>query len=261
MPANVMLDRSSWGSRRVVVVVAHPDDETIGMGGRLESIPDVTLIHVTDGAPRTRSDWRSYAHTRRSELLAAARIAGIAKERCLELCLPDQEASMHLVELTCHLSRLFAQLEPDLIFTHPYEGGHPDHDATAFAVHHAVQLGPERAPHLIEFASYHRSPSSESIEVGCFLPGRSVQPLRVFLNEHEIEVKRRMMSCFATQSEALAPFRDDLECFRPAPRYDFTHPAHRGALYYDSFKWGATGAEWRRLARHAEKCLGPVGVL
>jgi hypothetical protein len=37
--------------RRVVVVVAHPDDEAIGAGAVLRGFPDVTIVQVTDGAP------------------------------------------------------------------------------------------------------------------------------------------------------------------------------------------------------------------
>src|SRR5262249_14674740 len=123
--------------RRIAVVAAHPDDETIGLGGQLASMQDVFLLHVTDGAPRWPGRWKVYKEARRAELLAAGAIAGIEGDRCLEIGIPDQEAARHLVELSCHLSRLFAELRPSVVFTHPYEGGHPDHDACAFAVHHS----------------------------------------------------------------------------------------------------------------------------
>jgi len=96
----------NWENVRVAIVAAHPDDETIGAGAQLAEMREVTLIHVTDGAPRSRPDWREYARTRRAELLSALAIAAIPPERCLEIGLPDQQASMRLVELTCHLSRL-----------------------------------------------------------------------------------------------------------------------------------------------------------
>ena len=41
---------------RTAVVVAHPDDETIAMGGRIARYRDARFIHVTDGAPANGAD-------------------------------------------------------------------------------------------------------------------------------------------------------------------------------------------------------------
>ena len=41
---------------RVMIVVAHPDDETIGMGAQLNRFDDALLVQVTDGAPRDGRD-------------------------------------------------------------------------------------------------------------------------------------------------------------------------------------------------------------
>src|SRR6185437_14900327 len=60
----------------VAVVVAHPDDETLGLGSRLARLRDFKLIHLTDGAPRDMRDAQregffdrdAYARTRAREL-------------------------------------------------------------------------------------------------------------------------------------------------------------------------------------------------
>jgi LmbE family N-acetylglucosaminyl deacetylase len=50
----------------------------------------------------------------------------------------DQTASLNLAALTLRLRDLLLECDPQTIVTHPDEGGRPDHDSTAFAVHTAV---------------------------------------------------------------------------------------------------------------------------
>ncbi len=145
---------------------------------------------------------------------------------------------------------MFAQLRPDIIFTHPYEGGHPDHDAAAFAVHHA-----EHSAELWEFASYHRSPLSSDIETGCFLDSPGTE--RIELTAEQRQKKQRMLDCFATQRETLRWFRVEDECIRRAPSYNFNEPPHTGRLFYESYDWGVQASEWLRLARRAERMMAP----
>src|SRR5262249_52218869 len=170
-----------------------------------------------------------------------------------QIGIADQEASRHLVQLTCHLKGLFDQLSPQVILTHAYEGGHPDHDATAFAVHHAMFPA-----ELLEFSSYHRHPLNASIETACFLGSPQIEVQRFVLNDAQRTFKRRMLDCFASQRETLKWFRIDEECIRRAPAYNFTNPAHRGRLFYESFDWGVNSLEWLRLARRADRIIGHV---
>ena len=44
------------GGADMMLVVAHPDDETIGFGGHLRRLRRLTIVHVTDGAPRDLRD-------------------------------------------------------------------------------------------------------------------------------------------------------------------------------------------------------------
>ena len=72
--------------RPVMIVLAHPDDETIGMGAQLCRFRNALLVQITDGAPRAGLDAaahgfagiREYAFARRIELYAALDAAAVA---------------------------------------------------------------------------------------------------------------------------------------------------------------------------------------
>ncbi len=249
---------------RIAVVVAHPDDEVIGLGSRLPFLRDAFLIHVTDGSPRNLSDAHAagfirgedYARARRGELLAALQLARIPPRRALRLGFVDQETSLNLDSLTRALAGLLRELSPDVVLTHAYEGGHPDHDATAFAAHHACRMLPQEGdahPQLAEFALYHGC--GGSLQTNTFLAVEPDRPLTIELSEPEREFKRELFRCFVTQARVLRGFPIARENFRLAPEYDFTQAPHEGSLYYEQFDWGMTGLRWRELAALADTTL------
>jgi LmbE family N-acetylglucosaminyl deacetylase len=256
---------------RVALIAPHPDDEIIGAGWLLTSLRSPILIHVTDGSPRDLSDaWaagfesrRDYAAARRIELYDALRAGGIrvGSGGCetFALSVVDQEASFEMASLSHKLANLLNELRPQAILTCAYEGGHPDHDATSFAVHAACSMMPQ-APPTFEFTLYHvgRETGSESearMETGCFLPGQR-QGRVLELSGRAQAVKTSMLRRFRTQIHMLANFPVEHERFRPAPAYDFSEPPHPGKLYYEYFNWGIKGRRWRELAEEAAHELG-----
>lgn len=241
-----------------MVVAAHPDDETLAVGGQIRDWPDVYIVHVTNGAPHLARDHSSYADIRRGELREALKLAGIPLERAIQLGAVDQETPHSLLRLSLTLHRLLLSIHPGVVLCHPYEGGHPDHDSAAFIVQAAVNLAElSPAPLLAEYTSYHNAPPFQSTELrtGHFLPGSDGE-LEIALTAEQQDAKRRMVDCFASQQEMMAHFTLSPERFRLTPTYDFTRPPHEGFLYYDQQGWGVHSSEWRVLASKAQLEIG-----
>jgi LmbE family N-acetylglucosaminyl deacetylase len=254
---------------RVLLLVAHPDDESVGAGARLQRLCGATFLHVTDGAPRDLADARAagcrtreeYARARRAELQAALGLAGIAPRQARTLAVVDQEASLHLSDLVRAVAEWVCAVRPEVVLTHPYEGGHPDHDGVAFAASAGCQLlrqQGESLPAVIEMASYYRGRAGLTTET--FVDGGDeVRTLE--LSEAERAFKRRLFDCYRSQRRVLEAFPLRVERLRPAPDYDFTRPPHEGELWYERFNWGWTGQRWRRLVQEALQDLGEPGLL
>jgi LmbE family N-acetylglucosaminyl deacetylase len=247
-----------------LVVVAHPDDEAIGAGGLLLGLPDAVVAHVTDGAPRDERYAQSkgfqtreeYARARRREVANALSHVGITPERCRGLGYVDGEASLQLLELVSDVADLMDEVRPDMVITHPYEGGHSDHDATAFAVHLAcgiLRRDKVPAPVVFELTSYHNY--SGTRRVFNFLPFIGTEERAIRLTEAETNLKKRMYDEFVSQKQVLERFPIGIERFRPAPRYLFTKAPHEGLLDYERFCTLITGAQWRQNAGKALKTL------
>jgi len=253
---------------RTMMVMAHPDDETVGAGARLPRLRDARFVCVTDGAPRNGEDASrqaltpaEYARTRRFELQTVLVKCGIPLHQLEWLDCPDQQASLQLGVLARRLSERMAHERTEVVLTQPYEGGHPDHDATAFAVHAAVALLARRgaAPAIVEMASYHRG--ADGMRTCSFLPPSGEGVVQVALSPEEQRFKADLIAAFVTQSETLKVFPLAAECFRPAPRYDFRAPPHPGTLHYERYAWGMEGRRFRELASEAMLELGLEGTL
>lgn len=245
-----------------VIVAAHPDDEAVGLGAHLADITDLAaILHVTDGAPRAGDDirnagcetWQQYAALRRREFENALAVSGASSHFNVSLRCPDQQASFRIAQLATTLAGLFERLRPAVVFTHPYEGGHPDHDATAAAVRAARRLLDDRFT-VVEFASYH----ARGAEMECerFLENHGAAVIDRPLTGEQRERKRAVFRCYCSQQHVLNRFPLQHEPVRAAPEYDFTRPPHEGALLYERCDWGITGAEWCRLAAQAFRELG-----
>jgi LmbE family N-acetylglucosaminyl deacetylase len=244
-PARSPVDATGWR-----VVLAHPDDESLSLGAQLHRLRGAHLILVTDGAPRDGADARrlgfpgpeAYAEARAAELAAALRAGDATALDVLALDIPDQQAAERLVEITSRLARDLVGAE--VVFTHAYEGGHPDHDATAFAVHEAVRLLPAaRRPDIVEMPFYRLGPQGEFV-VQDFDRVPGIVPIQLALGEAEAIRKQAMLAAHHSQRDVLALFTEPIERFRSAPPHDFGVLPNGGRLWYQDRGWGWTGERW-----------------
>jgi LmbE family N-acetylglucosaminyl deacetylase len=250
--------------QRIMIVVAHPDDETVGMGAQLYKLHNALLLQVTDGAPRDGRDAAGhgyasiadYAFARRVELDAALEAGRAGGVRTEFIGIPDQEACFSFVRLTKSILGRLRQDAPEVIFVQPYEGGHPDHDAVAFVVRAAARLiasDGRSPPAIIEMTAYHAD--GPRLATGTFLP-TECSITTIELTSGDRLRKRRMIDCFISQHDLLTAFATEVERFREAPDYDFLQPPHPGELHYERLGWGITGEIWRRYAGAALEALG-----
>lgn len=237
----------------VALVVAHPDDETLWVGAALPRFDNLLLIHLTDGAPRDMADARMLGFETR-EAYAAARAAELDRALSLLGARPKRLAYGHVdKEASDDLEGLAARLACDLagvaaVLTHPYEGGHPDHDAAAFAVQAAARrMNP--APERIEFACYHKRDGERVF--GSFWPDPENPELCRPLPTAERARVSAAVEAHRTQAHVFGDWRPSAERWRRAPDYDFMAPPPPGEALYDGFGWAIDSAKWRARAREA----------
>lgn len=147
-------------ARRLMAVLAHPDDESLGMGGTLAKYAadgaEVSLVTATRGE---RGRFRGHragdaghpgmavlARIRESELMAASAVLGIQHVSLLDYCdqsLDQADARQATERVACSLRRF----RPDVVLTFGPDGGygHPDHIAISQIATAAIVLAADAA--------------------------------------------------------------------------------------------------------------------
>jgi LmbE family N-acetylglucosaminyl deacetylase len=239
------------------VVVAHPDDEVVSLSAILPLLRSLTLVHVTDGAGMIESpgrkdfvDARDYSNARFKELRKALATLGVSPARHVRLNIPDGACIDHIPVIAASLGALVRKHE--LVITHAFEGGHPDHDACALAMSVAIDREGSSAS-LLEFAGYHMG--ERRLVTNEFWPA-AVSTARLALNRKAAQRKLDAMRAFTSQKWLASTFSCRVEGLRQAPLYDFSAPPPPGRFLYDANGWSITGAQWLARARATLMAVG-----
>lgn len=233
---------------RNLLILAHADDEVIGAASLLLREPrECFLVYLTDSAPDNPyfleragfSDRESYRAVRHAELFAALELAGIERRQTLILPVPDQQATRHVAASIAAVRELIDELAPAHLYTHAYEGGHPDHDAAALVAQRAA--AGFRAE-LFEMPYYQAA--SGVMRAGVFADPNGSERTWA-LTAAEQSAKRALWDCFTSQAHIFSRFDIAREPYRPAPVHDFLEPPHERPLYYETRPVGWTFDQWR----------------
>ncbi|WP_158788283.1 PIG-L deacetylase family protein [Granulicella sp. L46] len=117
-----------------IVVVPHPDDETLAVGGLIATLramdAEVTVVAVTDGE-HAYIENEGLAEIRKKEQTRALARLGVAEQKIVRLGLTDSDVAAHEEELVARLGTL---IRAETQVFAPWAGDfHPDHEACARA--------------------------------------------------------------------------------------------------------------------------------
>jgi LmbE family N-acetylglucosaminyl deacetylase len=243
-----MADWKAELTGRVLVLVAHADDECVGYGALLQRMREATVVIATDGAPRDKFFWErfgsreKYAAVRRDEARAAMQLAG-ARELVLlaeeDSRLEDQRLFLNLAAAYAQLETLVQRVKPEAIATLAYEGGHPDHDSCSLL---GARLGEQFGVKVWEAPLYHCADVGSPMRVQHFICETGDE---VVLEISEAELARKWAMCaqYASQGEVLQTFDARREVLRPQVKYEYGQAPHPGRTNYEQWQWWMSARE------------------
>lgn len=182
---------------RVLVVTAHPDDETVMCGGTIALLATtgatVTVVVATDGDATSAAGSRdAVGAARRAEVTAACALLGAQPPRLLGH--RDGALAASAAEFTVQLAAAVSELSPDLVIAPWWLDDHPDHRAVCHALA-AVRLPPGVTIWLGEIWT-------------------PLHPNRVVDIGEVVELKRQALEVHRTANQAIA-----MEAFLGLSRY------------------------------------------
>lgn len=232
----------SLRNKKIMIVVAHPDDELLGLGATMHKLIHEfnisTHVVILGEGITSRSEvrnpkvWEKQLTTHRENMRKAQRIIGYHSLNIYDL--PDNRFdTVALLDIIKLVEKEKNTFEPDIIFTHHGGDLNIDHQLTFNAVITACRpMEHERVSAIITF----ETPSGTEWRVNAdpkhFLPNFFIS-----ISENDIQTKINAMQCYEFEK-------------RPFP-----HPRSPEALKIQSQRWGVAIGKAYAEAFNIVRCI------
>ena len=130
--------------KKILVVGAHPDDETLGLGGTLalnaKKGNEICVLIFTDGESARGN--KSKIKLRQNQAKKACSVLGIKQVKFLDY--EDEKLDLvALAEMAKHIEKVIKDWNPSIIFTHYWDDINQDHRQVFEATRIAVRPQPK----------------------------------------------------------------------------------------------------------------------
>ena len=201
--------------KKVLIICAHPDDETLGLGGTLslykKTDHSCKIIFFTDGQ-FGRDSTKKGIQNRRNDAKNACKILGITDLEFFDY--KDETLdSVPVVELSCKIENEIKKWKPEIIFTHFWGDVNQDHRKLFEATMIAVRP----------------SPSSKIKQVICYeVPSSTDWGLCKFVPNYFVDIS----STINKKINAMKKYKNEIE--------KYPHPRSLESIKNRSAYWGSS---------------------
>jgi len=200
---------------KVLVICAHPDDETLGLGGtirkHIEKKDSVFILCFTHGQ-FDRDDSDKGIEWRENQAKSAFKILGIKNSKFLKY--PDQNLeSIPLTKLSKDIEAVINKIRPNIVYTHFWDDMNQDHKRVFEA----------------SLIATRQVPKSSVKELICYeTPSSTDWGKRTFQPNYFIDISKNIEN----KLKALKKYKDETN--------EYPHPRSIQAVKYRSGYWGST---------------------
>jgi LmbE family N-acetylglucosaminyl deacetylase len=217
----------SLRNKRIMIVVAHPDDELLGLGATMNKLIDaydvLTHVVILGEGITSRADsrdeklWASQLQVHKENIHAAQKAIGYHSVSIYDL--PDNRFdSIPLLDIIKVIEKEKGKFQPDVIFTHHGGDVNIDHQRTFEAVITACRpMAEEKTKMIITFETPSGTEWRASSDPKHFTPNFFVE-----VTKENVESKIKGMESYEFEKRA------------------YPHPRSPDALRIQSQRWGVS---------------------